>query len=112
MALPGAAATLPASAWEHAATARGLEPAKQADEGLALFVARFQPEFPQQAISQILLGLGYFDDVDPDDALPVPRGRIVDYRTRRQPEIVAARGRLPGQRRQPAMNLLSWLLRP
>jgi hypothetical protein len=40
-------------------------------------------------------GLGYFDDVDPDDALPVPRTQIVDYWTRRQREIVAARGRLP-----------------
>jgi hypothetical protein len=39
------------------------------------------------------LGLGYFDDVDPDDALPVSRQQIVDYWTRRQPEIIAARGR-------------------
>jgi hypothetical protein len=31
---------------------------------------------------------------DPDDALPVPRDYIVGYWTRRQPEIVAARGRL------------------
>jgi hypothetical protein len=67
---------------------------RTADEGLALFVARFQPEYPQQAINHILLGLGYFDDVDPDDALPVPRDQIVDYWTRRQPEIVATRGRL------------------
>ena len=67
---------------------------RTADEGLALFVARFQPEYPQQAINHILLGLGYFDDVDPDDALPVPRDHIVNYWTRRQPEIVAARGRL------------------
>jgi hypothetical protein len=70
---------------------------RTADEGLALFIARFQPEYPQQAINHILLGLGYFDDVDPDDALPVPRAQIVDYWTRRQREIVAARGRLPVQ---------------
>src|SRR5450756_3038937 len=67
---------------------------RTADEGLALFVARFQPEYPQQAINHILLGLGYFDDVDPDDALPVPRSDIADYWTRRQREIIAARGRL------------------
>jgi hypothetical protein len=42
----------------------------------------------------ILLGLGYFNDVDPDDALPVPRSEIVAYWTRRQPEIIAARGQL------------------
>jgi hypothetical protein len=67
---------------------------RTADEGLALFVARFQPDYPEQAINHLLLGLGYFDDVDPDEALPVPRDQIVDYWTRRQPEIVAARGRL------------------
>lgn len=63
------------------------------DEGLSLFLERFQPEYPDQAINHIVLGLGYFDDVDPDDALPVPRQQIVDYWTRRQPEIIAVRGR-------------------
>jgi hypothetical protein len=63
------------------------------DEGLALFLERFQPEFPDQAINHIVLGLGYFDDLDPDDALPASRQEIVDYWTNRQPEIVAARGR-------------------
>ncbi len=66
---------------------------RTADEGLALFVERFRPEYPGQAIDHILLGLGFFNDVDPDDALPVPRTQIVDYWTRRQREIVAARGR-------------------
>ncbi len=45
------------------------------------------PQYPGQAISHILLGLGYFDDVDPDDTLPAPRQQIVDYWIRRQPEI-------------------------
>jgi hypothetical protein len=67
---------------------------RTADEGLALFVERFRPEYPQEAINHILLGLGYFDDVDPDDALPVPRVQIVDYWTSRQRELVTARGRL------------------
>ena len=66
---------------------------RTADEGLALFLERFQPEYPDQAINHILLGLGYFDDVDPDDTLPVSRQQIVDYWTRRQREIVAARSR-------------------
>lgn len=63
------------------------------DEGLALFLERFQPEYPEQAVNHVLLGLGYFDDVDPDDALPVPREQIVDYWTRRQREIIADRSR-------------------
>lgn len=66
---------------------------RTADEGLALFLERFQPEYSDQAINHILLGLGYFDDVDPDDAIPVPRQQIVDYWTRRQREIIAARSR-------------------
>ena len=66
---------------------------RMVDEGLALFLERFQPEFPDQALNHIVLGLGYFDDVDPDEALPVSRQQIVDYWTRRQPEIIAARGR-------------------
>lgn len=66
---------------------------RTADEGLALFLERFQPEYPDQAINHILLGLGYFDDVDPDDTLPVPRQQIVDYWTRRQREIISARSR-------------------
>jgi hypothetical protein len=65
------------------------------DEGLALFLERFQPEYPDRAIDHILLGLGYFDDVDPDDSLPVSRQQIVDYWTRRQHEIIASRSRLP-----------------
>lgn len=63
------------------------------DEGLALFIERFQPEYPDQAINHILLGLGYFDDVDPDETLPIPRQQIVDHWTRRQREIIAARSR-------------------
>ena len=66
---------------------------RTADEGLALFLERCQPEFPGPAVDHIMLGLGYFEDVDPDDTLPVPRQQIVDYWTRRQPEIIAARGR-------------------
>jgi hypothetical protein len=82
---------------------------RTADEGLALFVQRFCPEHPQQAVNHILLGLGYFDDVDPDDALPVPRSDIVGYWTSRQREIVTARGRLKNQHvvEELAQNLAS-----
>lgn len=65
---------------------------RTAEEGLALFLERFQPEYPQQAINHILRGLGYFDDVDPDDALPVSREDIAAYWRRRQRQILASRG--------------------
>ena len=63
------------------------------EEGLSLFLARFAPTYPQQALGHIVRGLGYFDDVEPDELLPVPRAEIVDYWTRRQPAIIASLGR-------------------
>lgn len=65
-----------------------------AEEGLQLFLARYQPAFPDQALGHIVGGLGYFDDVEPDDQLPVRRETIIDYWTRRQPEVLASLGRL------------------
>jgi hypothetical protein len=63
--------------------------------GLQLFLARFQPPYPQEALGHIVRGLGYFDDVEPDDQLPVSRQTIVDYWTSRHPRVIAALGRIP-----------------
>lgn len=63
---------------------------RTAEEGLALFLARYQPEHADSAIVPILLALGYLDDVGDDPFLPLPRDEIADYWQRRQPEIVAA----------------------
>lgn len=62
---------------------------RRVEEGLALFLTRFAPTYPGQAIDHIIRSLGYFDDVDPDDALPATRKEIVEYWTRRQQAIVA-----------------------
>lgn len=68
---------------------------RSVEEGLQLFLARFQPEYPQDALGHIVRGLGYFDDVEPDDQLPVSRQTIVDYWTGRHPSVIAALGRTP-----------------
>jgi DNA-binding Lrp family transcriptional regulator len=68
---------------------------RSVEEGLQLFVARFQPPYPQEALGHIVRGLGYFDDVEPDDQLPVSRQSIVDYWTSRHPSVIAALGRIP-----------------
>lgn len=60
-----------------------------------LFLARFQPQHPQDALGHIVRGLGCFDDIEPDDQLPVSRQTIVDYCTRRHPSVIAALGRMP-----------------
>jgi hypothetical protein len=41
-----------------------------------------------ESVRHIILGLGYLDDVDDDDALPVQCNVIERYWQRRQPEIV------------------------
>lgn len=68
---------------------------RSVEEGLQLFLARFQPSYPQEALGHIVRGLGYFDDIEPDDQLPVPRQTIVDYWTGRHPGVIAALGRIP-----------------
>jgi hypothetical protein len=68
--------------------------AHRVEDGMSLFLARFAPSYPQQALLHIVRGLGYFDDVEPDHLLPVPRSQIIDYWVRRQPAIIASLGRL------------------
>lgn len=59
-------------------------------EGLALFLARYRPDHPDSAITPILLGLGYLEDVADDPFLPIGRDEIAAYWQRRQPEILIA----------------------
>jgi Nucleotidyl transferase AbiEii toxin, Type IV TA system len=68
---------------------------RSVEEGLQLFLARFQPPYAQKALGHIVRGLGYFDDIEPDDQLPVSRQSIVDYWTNRHPSVIAALGRIP-----------------
>jgi hypothetical protein len=60
------------------------------EEGLTLFLSRYQPVHAESAITPILLGLGYLDDVADDPFLPTERGAITRYWQNRQPQIVAA----------------------
>jgi hypothetical protein len=68
---------------------------RSVEEGLQLFLARFQPRYPQEALGHTMRGLGYFDDIEPDDQLPVSRKAIVGYWTSRHPSVIAALGRIP-----------------
>lgn len=49
------------------------------ENGLELFIQRYQPKLPDAAIAHLLRGLGYMDDVVDDPGLPVPRKTIEDY---------------------------------
>ena len=63
---------------------------RSVEEGLSLFLARYQPVHAESALTPILLGLGYLDDVADDPFLPVERDDIARYWQGRQPQIVAA----------------------
>ena len=63
---------------------------RSVEEGLALFLARYQPDHADSAITPILLGLGYLDDVADDPSLPAERDTITRYWQKRQPAIIAA----------------------
>lgn len=62
------------------------------EQGLSYFVARFQPDDPQQAVLGAIRAIGYLDDVEPDLNLPAAREEIAVYWQKRQPEILRAIG--------------------
>jgi Nucleotidyl transferase AbiEii toxin, Type IV TA system len=66
------------------------------EEGIGLYMTRYQvpPEHP--SIGHIIEALGYLDDVDEDDMLPEDRATIAAYWKRRQPEISRNLARFPG----------------
>lgn len=61
---------------------------RTAEEGLALYRRRYRVPAEHESVRHIILGLGYLDDADDDDALPVERKVIERYWQRRQPEIL------------------------
>ena len=61
---------------------------RYAEEGLALFVERFRPDVPEQAVATIVRYLADLSDVPDDPTLPLPRSDIVAYWQQRVPQIV------------------------
>ena len=57
------------------------------EEGLGFFLTRFRRPPENQVLMPVLAALGYFDDVDEDDSLPLGKPEISAYWRRRQPEI-------------------------
>lgn len=61
---------------------------RTAEEGIALYLERFQVPAEHESVRHIISGLGYLDDVDDDELLPVGRGEIERYWRHRQPQVV------------------------
>lgn len=57
------------------------------EEGLGLFLDRYQPTVPGQAVAHLIKSLGYLGDVVDDPGLPVSRKSIEAYWRLRQPEV-------------------------
>jgi hypothetical protein len=75
---------------------------RTAEEGLGLYMARWGVEPEHVSVRHIVEGLGFFDGVADDEALPVSRDEIVSYWHKRQPELIRNLGRFrPRSRRAP-----------
>jgi hypothetical protein len=68
---------------------------RRVEEGLGLFLTRYRVAPGDPTINHIVGALGYLDDVDDDDLLPVDKDVIEAYWRKRQPEIVRNLGRFP-----------------
>lgn len=62
------------------------------DEGLGYFIARYEPPDARTQLMAIIRALGYLDDVDEDELLPVGKDEIARYWRRRQPEVLKSAG--------------------
>jgi len=71
------------------------EAGRSAEEGLGLYMARYDVPPEHATVRHIVAGLGYFDDVEDDEALPASRDEIVSYWRKRQPELIRNMGRFP-----------------
>jgi predicted nucleotidyltransferase component of viral defense system len=68
---------------------------RRVEEGLGLFMTRYQVPPGDPTVNHIVTALGYLEDVDEDDLLPVEKNVIEAYWRKRQPEIVRNLGRFP-----------------
>jgi Nucleotidyl transferase AbiEii toxin, Type IV TA system len=69
---------------------------RRVEEGIGLYMTRYEipPEHP--SIGHIVEALGYLDDVDEDNLLPEDHATIAAYWKRRQPEVSRNLARFPG----------------
>ncbi len=61
---------------------------RRVEEGLSLFVRRYRPAVPDQAVSTVVRALSYFGDVPEDPSLPSSVRDLADYWETRVPEII------------------------
>lgn len=68
------------------------------EDGIALFLERYDRPREAASVEPIVRALGYFEDLDDDLSLPATKDEIAGYWTRRQPELLANLARFGGRR--------------
>ena len=63
------------------------------EDGIALFLERYELAPSSDALSHLVAALGYLDDVEQDDALPIDLKHLTRWWRMRQPRLVRELGR-------------------
>jgi hypothetical protein len=63
------------------------------EDGIALFRDRYGLDPASPAIRQLIVALGYLDDCEEDEALPMGKSELADWRRKRHPKLIRNLGR-------------------
>ena len=67
----------------------------QVEDGLALFIERYGLTPADAAVRQVIQALGYLDDIDDDEQLPISKEQLAAWWAARQPRLVKNLARNP-----------------
>jgi len=67
------------------------------EDGLVFFMKRYGVSAQDPAIGQIVQALGYLDDIEADDSLPISKEQLIAWWAKRQPTLVRNLARQPGR---------------
>jgi DNA-binding MarR family transcriptional regulator len=65
------------------------------EDGIALFLERYDVNSASETVRHIIAALGYLDDLEEDDALPVGKDELTDWWRKRQARLVRYLSRNP-----------------
>lgn len=57
------------------------------ESGIRLFLKRYQPTVPDQAVATLIRSLGYLDDVEDDATVPIEREKVANFWSSRSVEV-------------------------
>lgn len=67
------------------------------EEGLQLYLARYQLPAEPYILEPVVRALGYLDDVDEDELVPISKQEVATYWQRRQREVIQSLGQFYGK---------------